>query len=216
MGNPETAIWQGHFNELPASVFNILGLMSNEIESHTGIKSFNTGISGVSLGNSATAARGALDATDSRKLDLVRNFSENLVKPLLRKWIAYNAEFLNEEETVRITNDEFIPIKRDDLDGRIDVELNISTTEDNAAKSQELSFLLQTLGPTQDPELMKEIMGQILDLMRMPEQAKRVRQHQQEPDPLEQQIQQLNIEKLKAEILDIQARAGENEIDSFY
>lgn len=214
------AIWQGGYNELPASVFNMLGLMSNEIESHTGIKSFNSGISGVSLGNSATAARGALDATDSRKLDLVRNFSENLIKPLMRKWISYNAEFLDEEEVVRITNDQFVPIKRDDLAGRIDVELNISTSEDNAAKAQELSFLLQTLGPSQDPELMKEIMAQILDLMRMPTQAKKIREHQPQPDPMEQEQQQLTLEKLKldleetkASIADKLARAGENDVD---
>lgn len=48
--------------------------------------------------------------------------------------------FLEAEEIVRITNEEFIPIKRDDLTGNIDIDISISTAEDNNAKSQELSF----------------------------------------------------------------------------
>lgn len=34
------------------------------------------------------------------------------------------------------------PIRRDDLDGKVDLDIAISTAEDNAAKVQELSFLL--------------------------------------------------------------------------
>ena len=74
----------------------MLGLMNNEIESLTGIKSFSGGITGASLGSTATAARGAMDATSTRRLNIVRNIAENLIKPLMRKWIAYNAEFLSD------------------------------------------------------------------------------------------------------------------------
>ena len=138
--------WQGNYNSLPSSVFDMIGLMNNEIESLTGVKSFSGGINSGSLGSTATGARGALDATSTRRMNIVRNIAENLVKPLLRKWMAYNAEFLDEEEVIRVTNEEFVPIRRDDLQGRIDIDLTISTAEDNAAKAQELSFLLQTVG----------------------------------------------------------------------
>ena len=135
--------WQGSYNQIPGSAFDMLGLMNNEIESQTGIKSFTGGITGASLGSTATGARGAMDATALRSMHLVRNIAENLMKPLMRKWMAYNAEFLEEEEIVRITNEEYVPIRRDDLDGRVDIDLGIATQEDNAAKVQELSFLLQ-------------------------------------------------------------------------
>ena len=218
-GSPND-FWQGNYNQIPASAFNMLQLMNNEIESQTGVKSFSGGINAGSLGQTATGARGALDATSTRRLNLVRNVAENLIKPLMRKWMAYNAEFLEDEEVVRITNEEFVPVKKDDLSGRVDVDITVSTAEDNAAKSQELSFLLQTLGPNEDPQIRRELMADIYELMRMPDQAKRIRDYQPQPDPMQQQLAQLQlmklqmeIEKLKADVADKYARAGENEVD---
>ena len=212
--------WQGGYNQLPSSAFDMLNLQNNEIESQTGVKSFSGGISGTSLGATATGARGALDATAARRLNLVRNMSENMIKPIMRKWMAYNAEFLEEEEVIRITNDEYVPVKRDDLAGNIDIDISISTSEDNAAKSQELSFLLQTVGPNEDPAIRREIMAQIMDLMRMPEQAKKIRDYQPPVDPVQQKMQELQIAKLEAEIEKIKADAAnklassvENEAD---
>ena len=218
-GSPQS-FWQGNFNEIPASAFNMMNIMNNEIEAQTGVKSFSGGISGNTLGATATGVRGALDATASRRLNLVRNIAENMIKPLIRKWMAYNSEFLEEEEVVRVTNEQFVPVRRDDLEGRIDIDIGISTAEDNAAKSQEISFLLQTVGPNEDPTIRRELMAQILELMRMPEQAEKLRNYQPQPDPIQQQLQQmqmqqmqLEMEKLKAEIADKYARAGENEVD---
>ena len=212
--------WQGSYNQLPSSAFDMLNLQNNEIESQTGVKSFSGGISGNALGSTATGARGALDATATRRLNLVRNMSENMIKPIMRKWMAYNAEFLEEEEVIRITNDEYVPIRRDDLAGKIDIDISISTSEDNAAKSQELSFLLQTVGPSEDPSIRREIMAQIMDLMRMPEQAKKIRDYQPPVDPVQQKMQELQIAKLEAEIEKIRADAAnklassvENEAD---
>lgn len=49
--NDPRDFWQGSFNEIPSSAFNMLSMMNNEIESQTGVKSFSGGISGNSLGN---------------------------------------------------------------------------------------------------------------------------------------------------------------------
>lgn len=213
--------WQGSYNSIPGSAFDMIGLMNNEIESITGTKSFSGGINAGSLGSTATGARGAMDATATRRMNMVRNIAENLVKPLIRKWMSYNSEFLEDEEVVRVTNTEFVPVRRDDLDGRIDLDISISTAEDNAAKSQELSFLLQTLGPNEDPTIRRTIMADIMELMRMPDQAKRVRDFKPEPDPVQEQFKKLELErlileneKIKAEIMDRKARANENTIDA--
>ena len=213
--------WQGSYNQIPGSAFDVLNIMNNEIESQTGVKSFSGGISGNALGTTATGARGALDATATRRISLVRNVAENLIKPLMRKWMAYNYEFLEEEEIVRITNEEFVPIRRDDLEGNIDIDISISTAEDNSAKAQELSFLLQTMGPNQDFEINKLLMGEIARLSRMPDLEKKIMAHQPQPDPMAEQAKQLEmakmqleIELMKAEIRDRNARAGENEIDA--
>jgi hypothetical protein len=213
--------WQGSYNSIPGSAFDMIGLMNNEIESITGTKSFSGGINAGSLGSTATGARGALDATATRRMNIVRNIAENLVKPLIRKWMSYNAEFLEDEEIVRVTNEEYVPVRKDDLEGRIDLDISISTAEDNAAKSQELSFLLQTLGPNEDPSIRRSIMADIMELMRMPEQAKRIREYEPQPDPVQEELKRLELErlvleneKLKADISDKMARANENTIDA--
>ena len=215
--------WQGSYNQIPGSAFDMLSIMNNEIESQTGVKSFSGGINASALGATATGARGALDATATRRMSLVRNIAENLIKPLMRKWMAYNSEFLEEEEVIRITNDEFVPIRRDDLDGKIDIDISISTAEDNSAKAQELSFLLQTMGPNQDFELNKMLMAEIARLSRMPQLEKQIKAFQPQQDPMAEQLKQLELMKLQkeielldAEIHDKHARAGENEIDAEY
>lgn len=198
--------WQGSYNSIPGSVFDILGLMNNEIESLSGVKGFSQGITGASLGPSATAARGAMDSTAIRRMHIVRSISENLIKPLMRKWIAYNSEFLEEEEVIRVTNGEYVPIRRDDLTGAIDIDISVTTAEDNAAKAQELSFLLQTLGPNEDPDVRRFLMSDIMELMRMPDQAKRIREYQPEPDPVQQQLQQLEVARLERENMLLEAK----------
>lgn len=207
--------WDGSYNQLPSSVFNVIELQNNEIESLTGVKGFSGGITGTSLGSTATGARGALDATATRRLDLVRNIAENLIKPLMRKWMAYNAEFLLEEQVVRITNEEFVTIRRDDLEGRIDIDISISTSEDNAAKAQELAFMLQTIGPNEDPSIRRMLMAEIARLQKMPDLAKKLEEYKPEPDPMAMKMQELQVALLEAQVANERAKGRENEVDVY-
>lgn len=216
-------IWQGSYNQLPSSSFDMISLMNNEIESITGTKSFSGGITGNSLGTSATAARGVMDATSVRKLNTVRNVAENLIKPLMRKWLAYNHEFMSEQEIVRVTESEFAPIRRDDLSGRIDINIQVSTAEDNAAKAQELAFMLQTMGNTLPPDVTKMLVVEHLRLTKQPAAAKALEEFKPEPDPKEEQMKQIQLEramleneKLKADIQSTYASAREDETDAAY
>lgn len=161
-----------------------------------------------------------MDATAMRRLHLVRNIAENLMKPLMRKWMAYNSEFLEEEEVVRITNDNYVPVRRDDLQGNIDIDITISTQEDNAARAQELGFLLQTLGNTVPFELTQMVLAEIVGLSRMPGLEKRLKEFKPQTDPLQEQLKQLELQRLQLELMKLQseirrneARAGEDQID---
>ena len=205
--------YDGSYNQIPSSAFDMIALMNNEIESITGTKSFSGGITGNSLGTTATGARGVMDATSTRKLNVVRNISENLVKPLMRKWMAYNAEFLKEEEVVRITNSEFVTINKDDLEGRIDLDIHISTAEDNAAKAQELAFMLQTGQQTMDAVEVRMIRAEIARLQKMPDLAKRIEEYQPEPNPMEQKRAMLEIALLEAQVKNEIAKGMENYVD---
>lgn len=219
-GSPND-FWDGSFNQIPQSAFNVLSMVTNEVESLTATKSFSQGISGNSLGSSATGANKVTDAMSVRKMDRVRNVSENLIKPLMRKWLAYSSVFMEDTEIVRVTNDKFVEIRRDDLVGNIDMDIEVSTAEDNASKAQELAFLLQTLGQGMDSGMRNILMAEIARLHRMPQLEKQFREYKEpEPSPEQQMAQQLQLEKLqldnekiKADIADKYARAGENEVD---
>ncbi len=205
--------YEGGYNQLPSSVFDMLNMLNGETESMLGVKSFSGGINGNNLGDTATAARGALDAVSVRRMDIVRNISENLIKPLLRKWMAYNSEFLQEEEIVRLTNEEFVPIRRDDLKGNVDIQVDVTTAEDSSAKSQELSFMLQTLGPNMNPDMLHILMGQFFKLNKMPDLAKMIEEYKPQPDPMAQRMQMLEMKKLESEIAERMSRATENATD---
>lgn len=212
--NGSTAdFYEGGYNAIPQSVFAVMEQNNNETESLMGVKAFSGGINGAQLGSTARAAGGVLDAVSVRRIDIVRNISENLLKPLMRKWMSYNSEFLSEEEVLRITNDQFIPIKRDDLKGEVDIEIEVSTVEDNTLKAERLAFLLQTLGQGMDQDMKNLIMAQITKLHKMPDLAEMIENYQPQPDPYIEKMKELEMRKLIAEIVERQSRADENEVD---
>lgn len=211
-GDPKD-FWDGNYNQLPQSVTEFYNLMSSDIEALTGVKSFSGGIGGSSLGNTATAVNGALNATAKREIDLVRNISENGIKPILRKWLSYSSELLEPSEVVRITNEQFVEIKRDDLNGNIDIEIQISTSETDQQQSQEISFMLQTMGQSLPFELTKMLLAEQADLKKMPDLARKIKEYQPQPDPQEERREELELSKLESEIEERNSRSRENGVD---
>lgn len=208
--DPRQAFYQHNYPEIPQSAPFMLQLQNNEAESLTGVKAFSSGgISGESLGRSATAARSALDAAGKRELGILRRLAKGITD-IGRKIIAMNGVWLSEEEVVRVTNEEFITIDREDLQGNIDIKLKISTAEADDTKAQELAFMLQTVGNSMPPEFSYMIMGEIATLRKMPELAKNIKEYKPEPDPIQQQMQQLEMEKLMAEIEKLKSEVQEN------
>ena len=197
--DPRQGVFMHTYPEIPASAQFMLGLQNQEAESLTGVKSYSQGVSGASLGDVAAGVRGALDAASKRELGILRRLSNGIVK-IGRKMISMNAEFLSDTEIVRITNDEFAVVKKDDLAGNFDLRLSISTAEEDNNKAEQLAFLLQTVGPNSDRELMQMILSDIAKLRKMPDLAKRIESYQPQPDPLAQEEAMLRIELLKAQI----------------
>jgi len=212
--DPGSAFFTHTFPEIPVSAQWILELQNNEAESMTGVRAFaNTGVSGEGLGRSATAARSALDAASKREIGILRRLGNGMIE-IGRKIMAMNAVFLSEEEIVRVTNDEFVTIKRDDLAGRVDIKLLISTAETDNAKAQELAFMLQTNGPNGDPGETRMIRAEIARLRKMPDLAKRIETYKPEPDPVQQELVRLEVEIKKAELAKLQSEATENNAEA--
>lgn len=207
--DPRTAVHTHIYPDIPVSAQYMLQLQNNDAESLTGVKAYSGGISGEGLGRSATAARSALDAASKRELGILRRMAKGIVD-IGYKITGMNADFLEEEEIVRITNDDFVAVKRDDLEGRIDIKLTISTAETDNAKAEELSFMLQTMGNTMPPEMSQMVLVDIARLRKMPELAKKLEEYRPEPDPVQQEMAQLQLEQLRAEIEKTKSEAVEN------
>lgn len=212
--DPRMGIHMHTYPEIPASAQFMVQLQQMEAESMTGVKSYSQGVSGAALGDVAAGVRGALDAASKRELGILRRLAQGMIE-IGRKIISMNAVFLSEEEVVRITNDEFVTVRRDDLAGNYDLRLSISTAEEDNSKAQDLGFLLQTMGPNEDPGMRKIILSDICRLKKMPDLAKRVEDFQPQPDPMQQKMlelqmaeMELKIAKLEAEAAQIRANAG--------
>lgn len=212
--DPRQGVFMHTYPEIPASAQFMLQLQNMEAESLTGVKAYASGgISGNSLGDVAAGVRGALDAASKRELGILRRLSNGMIK-IGRKLIAMNAEFLSDEEVVRVTNDEFVKIRRDDLAGNFDLRLSISTAEEDDNRAQELGFLLQTSGPNMDPDLHKIVLSEICKLRKMPDLAQRIIKYEPKPNPVAQKMQELEIAKIEAEIADIQAKTQKTLVDA--
>lgn len=204
--NPESAFHVHKYPEIPQSAFALLQMINNESESLTGVKSFHGGISGQALGNTATGVRSALDATSKRDLEILRRLAEG-IKNIGRKIIAMNAVWLADTEVVRITNEQFVAIRRDDLTGNFDLKMAISTAEVDNQKSEELAYMLQTLGPNVDWNITKMMLSEIARLRKMPLLAKQVATFNPQPDPLVVEKAKLELELLRAQIEETRSKA---------
>lgn len=203
---PEEAVYMHKYPEIPQSAMMMLQLQQQEAESMTGVRSFAQGVSGNSLGDVAAGVRGALDAASKRELGILRRLAKGIVE-VGRKIIAMNAEFLSEQEVVRLTNEQFVTVKRDDLPGNFDLKLSISTAEEDDNKARELAFMLQTIGPNDDPGIRQIILADICRLRKMPDLAHKLENYQPQPDPMAQQMQQLQMQLVQSEIMLNQAQA---------
>jgi len=210
--DPRQAFHMETYPEIPSSALNMLTLQNNEAESLTGVKAFSSGITGQALGTTATGIRSALDATSKRELGILRRLA-NGINQIGRKIISMNAEFLSDHEIVRVTNEEFVAINREDLGGNYDIKLNISTAEADTEKAQELSFMLQTMGNNMPSEMSQMVLSDIAKLRKMPELAKKIADYQPQPDPMQQQKAQLELQLLQAQIANETAKAQENQVD---
>lgn len=197
--SPNNGLIDHKYPEIPQSAMLMLNLQNQEAEALTGVKSFSGGMSGQAYGDVAAGIKGMLDAASKREMAILRRLAKGITD-IGNKFIAMNSVFLSEEEVVRVTNSEFVTIKREDLKGNFDLEVDISTAEVDNAKAQDLGFMLQTIGPNIDTKITMKLLGEIATLKRMPELANDLLSWKPEPDPMQEQLKQLEIQRAQKEI----------------
>ncbi|WP_206518516.1 hypothetical protein [Mesorhizobium sp. M7A.F.Ca.CA.002.12.1.1] len=218
------------YPEIPQSALAMLQMQNQEAEALTGVKAFSGGLSGNAYGDVAAGIRGILDAAAKREMSILRRLAAGLVL-IGKKVIAMNAVFLSDEEIVRVTNEKpvgighnggpplddkenFVSVKRDELHsqaGEFDLKVDISTAEIDNNQAQDLAFMLQTMGNNMDFNITKMILVKIAKLKRMPDLAKQIERFEPKPDPKQQQLLDLQIQKEQMEIQKLQSEIQLNQ-----
>lgn len=206
--SPAQGIIEHKYPEMPQSALQMAGMINQEAEALTGVKSFSGGLSGSAYGKQVGTANDVVDAAATRETAILRRLAKGMTE-IGVKFMSMNAEFLSEEEVIKVTDDTFVTVKREDLKGNFDLIVDISTAASDEAKAQDMGFMLQTCGPSAGPEVTMMIMADIADLKRMPVLAQKLRTYKPPPppppSPQEQQIQQLQIQLLQAQLGKVQA-----------
>ena len=197
-GDPKANIRQMEYPEIPRSAHETIQMQNAEAEALTGVKSFTGGITGDTYGSVATGIRGALDSAATREMSILRRLAKGM-QAIGMKIIAMNAKFLDEKEIVRVTNEEFVEISRDELMGNFDLKVDISTASVDEQRANDLGMVLQTVGPEMDPMIRNRILAKIADLKRMPDLAEELRTYQPQPDPIQAAMAEAELAKIQGE-----------------
>lgn len=213
--DPRQGIVDHVYPEIPNSALTMVQLMNQEAESLTGVKAFSGGLSGDSYGPTAAGTRGVLDASSKRETAILRRLAQGMAE-IGQKIVMMNGVFMSEEEQVRLTNDEFVPVRRDDLHGNFDLEVAITTAEEDNAKSEQLAFMLQTMASAMPSEFSQIILADIARLRNMPTLAHKIETYQPQPDPFAEQMKQLELQKAQLEIMRTQQQIATDKAQEQY
>lgn len=208
LGRPDQMVIQHTFPAIPQSALDMIAMNTAEAGSLTGVQTFDDSLNGDAYGRVAAGVKGVLAASSKRETSILRRLARVMGK-VGTKISQMNMAFLSEEEVVRITNEQFVTVRKEDIQGRYDMVVHVSSAEADAAKSQKLAFMLQTMGPNLDLGINKMIMADIARLDKMEELAHRIENYEPQPDPVQQEMQRLELLKLQLETAEIESKIAE-------
>ena len=142
-GNPREAVQWSPIEPLQPQVFQFLEYMNTMKENRTGITRYNQGMDANSLNKTATGITQIMNASNQRLELIARIFAETGVKQLFRHMIKMNQMFITDETCIRIT-DKPKPIYPEDLEGTIDITVNVGVVA--GSKQQQAQAMQLLLG----------------------------------------------------------------------
>lgn len=206
VAHPADAIYMHTANELPQSMIAFQQMQYAEAEAITGVKSFSGGIDGNAYGQVAAGMSQAVTAINQREGDIMFRISKGLEK-VGNKILAMNMEWLNEEEVISLTQFKFITVRREDLKGDFHLAVKIKSNSESEGKAQQLTFMAQTLGESADWGLRKIMLMEIGQLYNLDTFVSAIKDYDPQPDPVQQELAQVELEIAKAKLQKEQAEA---------
>lgn len=134
-------------NDIPQSLQSMYELFTAEGENESGITRYNQGLDAKSLNKTATGITAIMNQSQMRTWETVTRYSEQFLVPLFRKWISYNQELLDMNVAVRIVGGQYVEVKKDDIRGNFDLNINVAIAGSEEVKSQKIIGMLQMITP---------------------------------------------------------------------
>lgn len=192
--HPAEAIFMHTASEIPQSTMALIQSQYAEAESAVGVKAFQNGIDGNAYGQVVAGMSQALTAMTQREGDIIFRIAKGL-EEIGNKIVSMNQEWLSEEETIAISGGEYIKISREDLAGDFFLAVTIKSNSESEGKAQQLTFMAQTLGENVDWGIRKLMFTEIARLYNLDNMVTALRDYEPQPDPFQQQMQQLQLEE---------------------
>ena len=196
--NIQSAIHQTNVNPVDPAVFQVIQVQQQDAESLTGNATYNKGVQGNSTA-SATGIKTATTSSDRRELSLLRRLTA-LYKDMIKQDIANMQAFASPEEVVRVTNEEYVTVKIEDIQGEYDILIDVSTPAKDKATADTLAFIIQAAGDTVDPAIKNMVLGDIIRLNQRPDLAKQIEEFQPQPSEAQVKMEQLQMAKMEADL----------------
>lgn len=193
--DPKRAIHRQDIQQVGSTPFDIINWQTTDANELTGTKPFS-GPGGAKMGGNKQD-RDSMDATAKRELSILRRLSDSLFTDMARMTIAMNQVYLPEEEVVRITDTEFAAIKKDDLQGDIDLRVQVSTPEKDEDQANKIMKLMQTNAANMDPEISKMHYIKMATLWKFDDLAEELKNFKPQPNPKQEELMDLQLEEQK-------------------
>ena len=231
-------IMDGHFNELPSSVYNMLQIIESQAEGLTGINRTVAGISGKELNSPASNFQSMMNQAQVRLLMFSINIQDAL-KKMFCKWLQMMMKYLSDEEIEKITGINIPELKAketmrlakefgvDELpedtkqkamlliakevndifnkeDVKYDIKFRVGTDGLKSVKINQINMLMQQAGSLVQagacpPDVIQKLLAKLTELLEYPELADEIANYKPQPDPMAQQMAQVQLAKEMAE-----------------
>lgn len=138
-GSPRDNVFVPDPLPLSPATMMLVEYAQNEIEAQSGSTRYNQGLDSNSLNKTATGITAIMGSAEKRLKHYAKQMAENFVVPLFRFLILLNQKYLEEEQMIRLTNENVV-IRKEELD--IDYDLMINVGQGAGTREAQIQYLM--------------------------------------------------------------------------
>jgi hypothetical protein len=132
--------------QLGSDVWRFIEFLESGKEQRLGVTRLNQGLMGGSLNDTARGMMSLMQKADKRLRLIARLFAEMGLKPLFRRLIKMNQEFIDQEMVLGVSENEDVNLSPEMLGGDLDLVVNVGLgNSDSAMTIQQMQQLLGIL-----------------------------------------------------------------------